>query len=485
MSANKSNGTDVTLIYGDGIGKEVVGATKKIIDASGVKINWHVCEAGAEVFRRGIASGVTDETLESIKKTRLVLKGPLETPVGFGEKSANVTLRKLFETYANTRPVREFPNIDTPYKGRGIDIMIVRENVEDLYAGIEHMQTPGVAQTLKLITRKGCEKICRFAFELARAEGRKKVHCATKANIMKFSEGMLKHAFEDVAKDFKDIQAHHIIIDNCAHQLVRTPEDFDVIVTSNMNGDILSDLASGLVGGLGFAPGANLGTDIAIFEAVHGSAPLFAGKNVINPIAVLLSGVMMLRHIGEFEGAQKIEQAVLSTLEDGVYTQDVHKNDGAVSTTEFTDAIIERFGRTSTFWSSRDYKKIKMPLLPDNRKYVPVKSQKVQGLDVFLDTEEDVMVLGKTLESLVSDLPVNLKMIGSKGVKVYPAVNGLLPDMVDHLQARFMINNDNEMDHAMTMEVMSRVASKYNWMHLERLTDFDQVPGYSKAQGED
>ena len=176
----------VTLIYGDGIGKEVVGATKKIIDATGIKINWEVCEAGAEVFKRGIASGVPEETLESIKRTRLVLKGPLETPVGFGEKSANVTLRKLFETYANTRPVREFPGIDTPYKGRNIDFVIVRENVEDLYAGIEHMQTPGVAQTLKLITRKGCEKISRFAFELARAEGRKTVHCATKANIMKF-----------------------------------------------------------------------------------------------------------------------------------------------------------------------------------------------------------------------------------------------------------------------------------------------------------
>ena len=283
-----------------------------------------------------------EETLESIKRTRLVLKGPLETPVGFGEKSANVTLRKLFETYANTRPVREFPGIDTPYRGRNIDFVIVRENVEDLYAGIEHMQTPGVAQTLKLITRKGCEKISRFAFELARAEGRKTVHCATKANIMKFSEGMLKRAFEDVAKDYPEIEAKHIIVDNCAHQLVRTPEEFDIIVTTNMNGDILSDLGSGLVGGLGFAPGANLGSDIAIFEAVHGSAPLFAGKNVINPIAVLLSGVMLLRHIGEFEAAYTIEQGVLATLEDGVYTQDV-KNDGnAVSTTEFTDAIIER-----------------------------------------------------------------------------------------------------------------------------------------------
>ena len=264
---------NVTLIYGDGIGPEVVGATKKIIDATGVDINWEECLAGAEVFKKGIPSGVPTDTVESIRKNRIVLKGPLETPVGFGEKSANVTLRKMFETYANIRPVREFPNVRTPYTGRGVDFVFVRENVEDLYAGIEHMQTPGVAQCLKVITRKGCEKVITFAFELARAEGRKKVHCATKANIMKLSEGLVKRTFEDVATNYPDIEAHHIIVDNCAHMLVRKPEDFDVVVTTNMNGDILSDLGSGLVGGLGVAPGANIGTSVSIFEAVHGSAP--------------------------------------------------------------------------------------------------------------------------------------------------------------------------------------------------------------------
>ena len=376
----------VTLIYGDGIGQEVVGATKKIIDATGVKIDWEVCKAGAEIFKQGIASGIPQETLDSIEKTRLVLKGPLETPVGFGEKSANVTLRKLFETYANVRPVKEFPGIKTPYSGRNIDFIIVRENVEDLYAGIEHMQTPGVAQTLKLITRKGCEKIARFAFELAVSEGRKSVHCATKANIMKFSEGMLKNAFEDIAKDYPNIEAHHVIVDNCAHQLVRTPEKFEIIVTTNMNGDILSDLGSGLVGGLGFAPGANIGNDIAIFEAVHGSAPKYAGKNVINPLAVLLSGVMMLRHIGEFTSAHTIEQSVLATLEQGVYTQDVRKDSKAVSTTQFTDIIIDNFGKSSNAWQKREYKKIKMPNLPKAKDYVKTQSRKVIGIDIFLET---------------------------------------------------------------------------------------------------
>ncbi|MCS7008583.1 MAG: isocitrate/isopropylmalate family dehydrogenase, partial [Chthoniobacterales bacterium] len=307
----------VTVIPGDGIGPEVIGATRKMIDATGVRIEWEEAEAGASVFRKGIASGVPNETIESISRTRCVLKGPLETPVGFGEKSANVTLRKLFETFGNVRPVREFPGVTTPFSGRGLDFVIVRENVEDLYAGIEYMQTPGVAECLKLISRKGCEKVVRLAFELARAEGRSSVHCATKANIMKLTEGFLKRTFEEIAKEYPDIQAHHIIVDNCAHQLAKKPEQFEVIVTTNMNGDILSDLGSGLIGGLGFAPSANLGDGIAIFEAVHGSAPKYAGKNVANPTAVALSGVMMLRYLGELEAASKLENAILFTFEEG------------------------------------------------------------------------------------------------------------------------------------------------------------------------
>jgi isocitrate dehydrogenase len=247
----------VTVIPGDGSGPEVVRATQRVIEATRVPILWEEREAGKRVFERGIASGVPQETIESITKTRLVLKGPLETPIGFGEKSANVTLRKLFETYGNIRPVREFPGVRTPFSGRGIDLVVVRENVEDLYAGIEHMQTPSVAQCLKLISHKGCEKIARLAFEVARAEGRTRVTCVTKSNIMKLTEGMLKRVFEEVAKEYPDIEAQHMIVDNCAHQLVRRPEQFQVLVTTNMNGDILSDLTSGLIGGLGFAPSAN------------------------------------------------------------------------------------------------------------------------------------------------------------------------------------------------------------------------------------
>lgn len=216
---------NVTLIPGDGIGPEVTRSARQIIDSTDVKINWEICEAGAEVFKKGMATGVPQETVDSINRNKVALKGPLATPVGFGEKSANVTLRKMFETYGNIRPVKEFPGVVTPYSGRGIDLVIVRENVEDLYAGIEHMQTPNVAQCLKLISRKGCEKIVRLGFEFARSQNRKTIHCATKANIMKFSEGMLKRTFEDISKEYPDIEAQHIIVDNCAHQLVKNPNN--------------------------------------------------------------------------------------------------------------------------------------------------------------------------------------------------------------------------------------------------------------------
>lgn len=476
----------VTLIYGDGIGQEVVGATRRIIEEAGVRVDWEVCEAGAEVFKKGLPSGVPKETIDSISRTRVVLKGPLETPVGFGEKSANVTLRKLFETYANIRPVREFPNVKTPFSGRGVDFVIVRENVEDLYAGIEYMQSPGVAECLKLISRKGCEKIIRYAFEFARSEGRKTVHCATKANIMKFSEGLVKKVFEEIAPDYPDIEAQHIIVDNCAHQMVRTPENFDVVVMTNMNGDILSDLGSGLVGGLGFAPGANIGSDISIFEAVHGSAPKYAGKNMINPTAVLLSGTMMLRKLGEFEAAWNIEQALLVTLESGCMTRDILKdNPAAATTTEFTDKIIGNFGKTSTAWKRRPYKEMKMPQVSKNPVSVHCKNRQIVGIDVFIEAGLEPEALGKELEKLVTQTPFVLKGISNRGVRVYP-LTGTYPDTVDSWTCRFMLKDEkaNTTD-AQILELLTKIGTAHVWNHVEKLSLFDGEMSFSKAQGED
>ena len=474
----------VTFIEGDGIGPEVTRATRAIIDATGVRIAWEECEAGAAVFRRGLASGVPPETIASIRDTRVALKGPLETPVGFGEKSANVTLRKLFETYANVRPVREMPNVKTRYSGVGVDLVIVRENVEDLYAGIEHMQTPGVAQCLKLMSRKGCEKIVRIAFELARAEGRKKVHCATKANIMKFTEGLMKRTFEDIAPEYPEIDAQHIIIDNCAHQLVRTPQQFEVIVTSNMNGDIISDLASGLIGGLGFAPGANLGNEVAIFEAVHGSAPKYAGKNVINPTAVLLSGVMMLRHLDEFEAAGKIEHALLATLEQGVYTRDV-RPEGSVSTEAFTGRVIANLGRRSEQWNVRVYRPLVMPELSRAPDFVQAHSRRTAGVDIFVESPLPARELGSSLDSICEETTLRLKMISNRGTKVY-ADTGAMTDCVDHWRCRFVLREaSGDLDDRTLFDILGRVARTHRWMHVEKLQEFDGQPGYSRAQGED
>jgi isocitrate dehydrogenase len=454
-----SGRTLVTLIPGDGIGPEVSAAARRIVEAAGAKVEWEERQAGAAVFKKGVASGVPQETIESITKTRVVLKGPLETPVGFGEKSANVTLRKLFETYGNIRPVREFPGVRTPYSGRGVDLVVVRENVEDLYAGIEHMQTPGVAQCLKLISRKGSEKIVRLAFEVALAEGRKRVHCATKANIMKLTEGMMKRTFEEVAKEYPQIEAQHIIVDNCAHQLVKKPEQFDVIVTTNMNGDILSDLTSALIGGLGFAPSANIGSEVAIFEAVHGSAPKYAGKNVINPTAMILSAALMLRHIGDMAAAAAVEQGVLAALEDGVLTRDVVGDTGAVSTTAFTEAVIARLGRKPKQARMRDYRPLNLPIVSSAADFVKVSARRVVGIDVFVESALPVDQLGKSVEQIVSGSPVELKMMSSRGTKIYPST-GAMTDTVDHYRCRLVQRAAaGDLTDAQVLEVLTRIGA--------------------------
>jgi isocitrate dehydrogenase len=477
----------VTLIPGDGIGPEVVTATQKLIDATGVAIDWEVRHAGASVFKKGIASGVPEDTIESIRRTRVALKGPLETPVGFGEKSANVTLRKLFETYGNIRPVKNIHGVTTPYSGRNIDLVVVRENVEDLYAGIEHMQTPEVAQCLKLISKKGCEKIVRLAFEVARSQGRKKVHCATKSNIMKMTEGMLKRTFEQIAKEYPDIEAQHIIVDNCAHQLVKMPEQFEVIVTTNMNGDILSDLTSALVGGLGFAPSANIGSEIAIFEAVHGSAPKYAGKNVINPTAMILSGVMMLRHLGEFSAAAKLENAVMVTLEEGkAMTRDVVGDQRAVGTTAFTEAILNNFGKTPKHGRVREHKPLKLPAFnPNPTQTDPSMKRNVVGIDVFVESADTPQAIGALLEQNVQGLPLKLKMISNRGTKLYPSA-GAITDTVNHWRCRFMLNEpQNDLKPQILRDLLEKVEKSFRWMHIEKLQEFDGAAGFTKAQGED
>jgi isocitrate dehydrogenase len=487
----------VTVIPGDGVGPEVVRAGVRVIGAAGVKIDWEEAVAGAAVFEMGDTSGVPADTRDSIERTRVVLKGPLETPVGFGEKSANVTLRKLFETYANVRPARELPGVPTRYAGEGVDMVIVRENVEDLYAGIEHMVTPDVGQCLKVISRKGSEKVIRYAFELARREGRGKVTAATKANIMKMTEGLFKQVFEELAPEYPEIKAEHLIIDNVAHQLAKQPNQFDIIVTTNLNGDIISDLASGLVGGLGFASSGNYGDTVAIFEAVHGSAPKYAGKDVINPTALILSSVMMLRHLGETAAADRVEDAVLVTLEEGhATTQDLVRQTGgdvdtATSTTGFTDAVIANLGRgPATLRARRAGATGGVPTIaprpawsygPDH--YAAIDRRTI-GLDIFIETESDALRLGPELDGLAANSPFELRFIESRGTKVYPSV-GLSSDGVRLLRARFVTRDGGAAADADLLSLQGRVAEREpGWTHVEKLHVFNGADGFTKAQGE-
>ena len=474
----------VTVIPGDGIGPECVAAAVEIVNATGVGIDWIERHAGERVFKQGIASGVPQDTIDSINSTRVVLKGPLGTPVGFGEKSANVTLRKLFETFANIRPVRELPGVATPYSGQGIDLVVVRENVEDLYAGIEHMQTPDVAQCLKLISAKGSEKIIRTAFEFARSEGRQSLACATKANIMKLTEGEVKRTFERIAPEYPDIKSWHVIIDNCAHQLVKKPAQFDVIVTTNMNGDIISDLTSALVGGLGFAPSANLGNGIAIFEAVHGSAPKYAGKDVINPTAVILSSVMMLKYLGEFEAAAAIEHAVLTTLLDGKLTGDVVGYDKGVRTSDYTKAVIKNLGRKAEGWKVRTSKPIKMPQLSRNQVFRAAKTKEVVGADIFVESAIVPAELGPALEAISAQAPLKLKMISNRGTKVYPDGNPNI-DCVSQHRCRFMTRSGSPIAFDDALALARRINEAHEVCHIERLLRIDGADGFTKAQGED
>jgi len=472
----------ITILSGDGIGPEVVDAALAIVKATGVPVEFEKCEAGARAFQKGIVTGIPKETIESVERTRVVLKGPLETPIGYGNRSANVTLRTLFETYGNIRPVRELPGVQTAFTGRKLDIVIVRENIEDLYAGIEYMQTPGVAEGLKLISREGCEKIVKLAFAFALAEERKRVHCATKSNIMKLTEGLLQHTFEEFAPQYPSIVAKHILIDNCAHQLAMRPEQFDVIVTTNMNGDILSDLTSGLTGGLGFAPSANIGNNVSIFEAVHGSAPDIAGKNKANPTALILSSAMMLRHIGEGKAANDVEQAVLVTLESGMRTSDMIGVQNPASTSEFTTAVISNLGKRSKVSPPRDYKKVELPPSQLGVNVVPAKSRRVTGVDVYVEAELEPSELAQSLEALAKSSTLQLQMITNRGAMVFPS-NGRRVSLVDHFRCRFVLRDAAAvLGDVEILALLGTIGVRHRWMHIEKLQEFDAEPAFSKSQ---
>ncbi|KOF56214.1 MULTISPECIES: isocitrate dehydrogenase (NAD(+)) [Clostridium] len=327
---------EITLIPGDGIGPEVTGAARKVIEAAGVKVKWDVVEAGAKVMDE-YKTPLPDYVLESIRKNKIALKGPVTTPVGSGFRSVNVALRQAFNLYANVRPIKTYEGIPTRYDN--VDLIIVRENTEDLYAGVEHKIGDYAAESIKIITREASTRISKFAFDMAKKQNRKKVTAVHKANIMKYSDGLFLECAREISKQYEDINFEDMIVDAMSMRLVQSPENYDVLVMPNLYGDILSDMAAGLVGGLGVAPGANIGDEISVFESIHGSAPDIAGKNIANPTAAMLSGVMMLRFIGEMEAADKIDTAIKNVLKEGkTVTVDLG---GKATTDEFTEEVIK------------------------------------------------------------------------------------------------------------------------------------------------
>lgn len=487
----------ITIAYGDGIGPEIMDATLNILNAAGASLEYDVIEIGEKVYLQGISAGIKPEAWDSLRTNKVFLKSPITTPQGKGYKSLNVTTRKSLGLFANVRPcVAYHPYVDTMFPD--LDLVIVRENEEDLYAGIEHRQTNDVYQCLKLVSRPGCEKIVRYAFEYARAYGRKKVTCMSKDNIMKLTDGLFHKIFDEIGAEYPDIQKDHHIIDIGSALIADTPERFDVIVTLNLYGDIISDIAAQVAGSVGLGGSANIGESCAMFEAIHGSAPDIAGKNIANPSGLINSAIMMLVHIGQNDIAEKIQNAWLRTLEDGIHTGDIYKDTISkvrAGTKEFAQAVIDRLGQkpkkfaVSTLGSGGS-KTLQL------QKFVRKKEKKqVLGVDVFLQWDAgSANDLGLKLEQLNGD-GLKLKMISNRGVKVYPEG---LPETfcTDHWRCRFVaetFNAENPDDlssvkdviHQQIVSLLNRVtASGLDFVKIETLCAFDGVKCYSLGQGE-
>jgi len=475
--------TPITVAHGDGIGPEIMDATLAIIDAAGAQLDIETIVIGEQAYLAGNSAGITPASWESLRRTRVFLKAPITTPQGGGFKSLNVTVRKSLGLYANVRPcVAYAPFVATRHPG--MDVVIVRENEEDLYAGIEHRQTEDVYQCLKLITRPGTEKIVRYAFEYARANGRKKVTCFTKDNIMKLTDGLFHSVFDEVAAEYPDLENEHWIVDIGAAKLADSPEAFDVVVMPNLYGDVLSDVAAQIAGSVGLAGSSNVGEHGAMFEAIHGSAPRRAGLDMANPSGLFLGAVMMLVHIGQADVAQRAHNAWLKTIEDGVHTYDIFDpsvSKQKVGTRDFAKAVIGRLGMVPEQLKAADYSSAS-PFTPPTLKPRPASTKETVGVDVFLNAPGVTPDgLGQRLESL-APAGMRLSMISNRGVKVWP--DGMPETFcTDHWRCRFL--SEGPIAHSAIVQLLGNVAGAgFDFIKTENLCTFDGAPGFSKGQGE-
>lgn len=475
----------ITIAEGDGIGPEIMHATLEILKASKAPLEIKKVEIGEKVYLRGQPTGIESSTWEAIRSSKGFLKAPITTPQGGGFKSLNVTIRTSLGLYANVRPcVSYYPFVET--KHPKMDVVIVRENEEDLYTGIEYRQSPDTYHALKIITRPGSEKIIRYAFEYARANGRKKVTCFTKDNILKLSDGLFHKIFDEIGTEYPEIEKEHWIVDIGAAKLADTPEVFDVIVMPNLYGDILSDVAAQIAGSVGLAGSANIGAHGAMFEAIHGSAPRRAGQNLANPSGLILASVLMLVHVGLPEIAANIHNAWLRTLEDGIHTYDIYKPSSSkekVGTKEFAQAVIARLGQLPQKLKAMHYSTPKNLAKAHSQTKTGIKKA-VVGVDVFIDSNSTVDAIQKQISSV--DLKgVKLTMISNRGVKVWPEK---MPETacVDSWRCRFMSSEKGRhITHQQIADLLKELAQKgIDFTHTENLCTFDGQPGYTLAQDE-
>jgi isocitrate dehydrogenase len=479
--------TPITVAYGDGIGPEIMAATLHILQEAGAPLDIETIEVGEKAYLAGNTAGIDARAWDSLRRTKVFLKAPITTPQGGGYKSLNVTTRKMLGLYANVRPcVSYHPFVET--KHPTMDVVIVRENEEDLYAGIEYRQSVDVTQALKIISRPGTEKIVRYAFEYAVRNGRRKVTCFTKDNILKVTDGLFHKIFDEIGAEYPAVEKEHWIVDIGAAKLADTPEAFDVVVLPNLYGDVLSDVAAQIAGSVGLAGSANIGDHAAMFEAIHGSAPRRAGQNLANPSGLLLAGVMMLVHVGQVEAAERVHNAWLRTIEDGIHTYDIYDagtSKEKVGTKEFAQAVVARLGQRPQTLKAVGYAGAPRQTSVSVVSRRAATAKQLVGVDVFLDwTAGGPDDLGRTLEQLAGG-DLKLSMISNRGVKVYP--DGLPETFtVDHWRCRFVARDGaSPVTHAQIIALLQRVAGAgLDFIKTEHLYTFDGQRGYSMAQGE-
>ncbi len=500
----------ITVAYGDGIGPEIMESTIEILKEAGADVNFSIIEVGQKIYEKGFTSGLMPSAWEDLQNTRVLLKAPITTPQGGGYKSLNVTMRKRLGLFANVRPVTSFyPFVNT--KHPKMDVAIIRENEEDLYSGIEHRQTHQMHQTLKLITVDGCEKIIRYAFEYAVKNNRKKVSCFSKDNIMKITDGMFHKLFKEIAKEYPQIETDHYIIDIGTARLAAKPEIFDVIVTLNLYGDIISDVAAEISGSVGLAGSANIGKDYAMFEAIHGSAPDISGQNIANPTGLINAAVMMLKHIGQNDVAAKISNALNKTIEDGIHTADIYNSDTSkkkVGTNEFTKELVSRLGQKPEKLPIADFSGLKdsdnntkpeeSESFKTYKKSLTECEKSLIGFDLFIDWQQEFDELIEKLNEMESEI-LEIKMVTARGLVMWPHIDKhMVPEFPKgHTRLRFIakgatgksstdiIDPTKSISHQDIVDMLSYFNEKgFDFIKFEGLYLFNKEPGYAAGQGE-